>query len=136
MERAMKTVAVCGMQITLALIIAGAGATLVSGVDVMARVLDGLGHGTWPRLLIGTAEIVAGVCMLIPRSALFGVAVLMSLSLGVSGVIILDPATARNRFAAASSLTDERFDSSIAGGCRTASPATSCGLRRSPGWDI
>ena len=42
--------------ITLALIIAGAGAALVSGVDVMARVLDGLGHGTWPRLLIGTAE--------------------------------------------------------------------------------
>ena len=132
----MTAIGVFGMQVTLAFLIVGAGAVMVCGADLTVRAFDALGYGASPRLLIGTAEIIAGACMLVPRSALVGVAVLVMLWLGVSGTIVFHAAAAGYRSASAAPITDRRLDWTINRNCGADSLATTCGIRRSPGWDI
>jgi hypothetical protein len=131
----MKATAVFGLQVALALLIVGAGALMVSGVNSMAPAFEGLGYGASPRLLVGTAEIIAGACMLIPRSALLGVAVLITLWLGVSGTIVVNAAASGYRAASAAPIAERRLEI-INRNCATHGRAMTCGIRRSPGWDI
>src|SRR5204863_106134 len=91
-RRAMKAFAIAGLQLILALIIAGAGSAMILGADVTVRVFDNLDLGATPRMLIGAVEMLAGLCLLLPRSAMIGSAVLVALCASVSGAIIADAA--------------------------------------------
>jgi uncharacterized membrane protein len=93
----MKGFAVAGLQLTLALIVAGAGSAMILGADVTVRAFDNLNLGATPRMLIGAVEMLAGMCLLLPRSAMIGSAVLIALCASVSGAIIADAARDNQR---------------------------------------
>jgi DoxX-like family len=88
----MRAVTIFAMQATFAVIVAGSGAAMILGSDVAVRAFAHLGLGPTPRMLIGTVETMAGLCLLLPRSALLGAAVLIALCLSMSGAIIADAA--------------------------------------------
>ena len=83
----MKTAATLGMQVSLALVVTAAGVCSISSIDVVVRSFEDAGLGASLRLLFGSIEIVAGVCLLTPRSAKFATVALMCLSAGMGGVI-------------------------------------------------
>jgi uncharacterized membrane protein YphA (DoxX/SURF4 family) len=85
------------LQVSVALAVAAAGIAKVSGLGVMVQAFDELGLGTSLRLCIGTIEILAGLCLLTPRSVAIGTAVLTCLCFGTFGAIVAHSTRAEDR---------------------------------------
>ena len=72
------------VQASLALIVIAAGAAKVVGADVMVQALDGLGLSALSRLIVGTVEMLTGMCLLVPRSTKIGAAALVVFCVGMT----------------------------------------------------
>lgn len=117
----MKSATIFATQAALALVIAGLGVAVISGPEVVLRAFESVGLGAAPRLFVGTIEVAAGLCLLIPRSAMVGVAVLMAVSVGASVVIIADGVTPRS-LQATHQASMPRIERAFIGGCEADGP--------------
>ena len=83
-----KTISIYAAQILLGVIAIAAGYAKLTGAGVMVQQFQtiGLGHGF--LMMAGTAEIVAGLCLLSPRGGILGALLLASVMIGALGVTI------------------------------------------------
>jgi uncharacterized membrane protein YphA (DoxX/SURF4 family) len=83
-----KTISIYGLQVLLGLIAIAAGYAKLSGAGLMVQQFQALGVGQGFLLAAGSAEIVAGLCLLLPRGGILGAALLTCVMVGALGVTI------------------------------------------------
>ena len=81
----MKTMALYGLQMLVGLVALAAGYAKLTGMDFIAEPFAMIGLGKTFLVLAGTAEILAGLCLLFPRSGVVGALLLTSVMVGTMG---------------------------------------------------
>ena len=81
----MKTIALYGLQMLVGLVALAAGYAKLTGMGFIAEPFAMIGLGKTFLVLAGTAEIVAGLCLLFPRSGALGALLLTSVMVGTMG---------------------------------------------------
>src|SRR4029078_5088703 len=89
-----KTISIYAAQILLGMIAIAAGYAKLSGADVMVHHLHAIGLGPGFLLVAGTCEIVAGLCLLLPRGGILGAFLLASVTVGALGMSLGHAASA------------------------------------------
>jgi len=86
------TVARWALQVGLAAVFAGAGASKLVGTPEMVDLFADVGAGEWLRYLVGAAEVAGAVGLLVPRLARLAALGLAALMLGatVTNLVVLD----------------------------------------------
>jgi hypothetical protein len=107
---------------------------MVAGADIMVRAFDGLGFGTSFRLFVGVVEILAGLCLLAPRSAAVGAALLTCLTIGVMGASMLQMAGGNTHLVMARGQAAAQIHQAVVGSCDAAKSGFGIGSRRD--WNI
>lgn len=93
--RAGRVVAVSWvLQVGLALVFAGAGASKLAGTPEMLAMFAEIGAGRWLRYLVGGLEVAGAVGVLVPRLVVAAAAGLAALMVGatVTNLVVLDAA--------------------------------------------
>jgi len=81
----MKTIALYGLQMLVGLVALAAGYAKLTGMGFIAEPFAMIGLGQTFLVLAGTAEILAGLCLLFPRSGVVGALLLTSVMVGTMG---------------------------------------------------
>ena len=81
----MKTIALYGLQMLVGLVALAAGYAKLTGMGFIAEPFAMIGLGKTFLVLAGTAEILAGLCLLFPRSGVLGALLLTSVMVGTMG---------------------------------------------------
>jgi uncharacterized membrane protein YphA (DoxX/SURF4 family) len=81
----MKTIALYGLQMLVGLVALAAGYAKLTGMDFMATPFAMIGLGGTFLAIAGTVEIVAGLCLLYPRSGVVGAVLLATVMIGTMG---------------------------------------------------
>jgi hypothetical protein len=81
----MKTIALYGLQMLVGLVALAAGYAKLTGMGFITEPFAMIGLGKTFLMLAGTAEILAGLCLLFPRSGVLGALLLTSVMLGTMG---------------------------------------------------
>jgi hypothetical protein len=90
----MKTkTAIYTMQAMVGVVALAAGAAKLSGVDVMVQPFEAIGLGSTFRLLAGSAEVLAGLALIMPRGGVVGAFLMACVMVGVMGATIGHVAT-------------------------------------------
>jgi uncharacterized membrane protein YphA (DoxX/SURF4 family) len=124
----MKTIALYGLQMLVGLVALAAGYAKLTGMGFIAEPFAMIGLGKTFLVLAGVAEILAGLCLLFPRSGVLGALLLTSVMVGTMG-------------ASVGHAISSRGDQAIAGQTyRTAVQADAMVkpvvFKKSQGWDI
>jgi hypothetical protein len=98
----MNAKAMRGARFALALLLFAAGAAKLTGADVMIRQFDVIGLGQWARYVVGAFEIIAALCFLSTRLAVYGALLVTCITLAVIGATIGHTARAVIKVPAAS----------------------------------
>jgi uncharacterized membrane protein YphA (DoxX/SURF4 family) len=125
----MKTIALYGLQMLAGLVALAAGYAKLTGMDFMAEPFAAIGLGNTFLMIAGTAEIVAGLCLLYPRSGVVGAVLLVAVMLGAMGATV----------GAAISQRGEAHESNLSQTFRTAvqdGMVKSVIIKKSQSWDI
>jgi uncharacterized membrane protein YphA (DoxX/SURF4 family) len=85
---AMNKIAIYGLQAAMGLVAIAAGGAKLAGADVMVDAFGMLGLGASFRLTVGLVEVLAGLCLLMPRAGVLGAALLAVVVVGTAGVTI------------------------------------------------
>jgi len=83
-----KVVSIYAAQILLGAIAISAGYAKVAGNDLMVQQFQTLGLGQGFLTVAGAVEIVAGLCLLLPRGGILGAVLLTAVMVGALGVTI------------------------------------------------
>ena len=83
-----KTISIYAAQILLGVIAIAAGYAKLTGAGLMVQQFQTLGLGQGFLSVAGTAEIVAGLCLLLPRGGILGAVLLTCVMVGALGVTI------------------------------------------------
>jgi uncharacterized membrane protein YphA (DoxX/SURF4 family) len=83
-----KTISIYAAQILLGVIAIAAGYAKLTGAGLMVHQFQAIGLGQGFLTVAGTAEIVAGVCLLLPRGGILGALLLTSVMVGALGVTL------------------------------------------------
>ena len=83
-----KTISIYAAQILLGLIAIAAGYAKITGTGLMVQQFQAIGIGQGFLLVAGCAEIVAGLCLLLPRGGILGAVLLTCVMVGALGVTI------------------------------------------------
>ena len=110
-----KTISIYAAQILLGMIAIAAGYAKLSGAGVMVHHLHAIGLGPGFLLVAGTAEIVAGVCLLLPRGGILGAFLLASVTIGTLGMTLGHVASSAHA-APAPALTSTAYQAGDAAG--------------------
>ncbi len=81
----MKTIALYGLQMLVGLVALAAGYAKLTGMDFIAVPFAMIGLGTTFLVVAGAIEIVAGLCLLFPRSGVVGAVLLATVMVGTMG---------------------------------------------------
>src|SRR6266446_5034911 len=65
---AMKSKAIYGFHIVVGGLFVAAGSAKLAGVDIMVQEFDLVGLGQSFRILVGSLEIIGGLCLVVPRA--------------------------------------------------------------------
>jgi hypothetical protein len=84
----MKSIAIAATQVVLAVSIIVMGAILLAGFDTLPQRAMADTIGDVGRMLVGAVEIVAGLCLLLPRGQVIGAFLLALVTVGMMGLII------------------------------------------------
>jgi len=129
-----KTIAIYGVQVVLGVIALASGYAKISGMDLMVQHFDVLGLGQGFRMMAGTAEIIAGLCLLMPRGGILGAVLLATVMVGALGVTIGHVASNVAYAAPAAQFSVSNFQAvAKSGTCDSSRPFT---VGRKSGWDI
>jgi uncharacterized membrane protein YphA (DoxX/SURF4 family) len=83
-----KTISIYAAQILLGVIALAAGYAKLTGAGLMVQQFQALGIGQGFLFVAGCAEIVAGLCLLLPRGGILGAVLLTCVTVGALGVTI------------------------------------------------
>jgi uncharacterized membrane protein YphA (DoxX/SURF4 family) len=83
-----KTISIYAAQILLGVIAIAAGYAKVTGAGLMVQQFQAIGLGQGFLMVAGTAEIIAGFCLLLPRGGILGAVLLTCVMVGALGVTI------------------------------------------------
>jgi hypothetical protein len=84
----MKTIALYGLQMLVGLVALAAGYAKLTGMGFIAEPLAMIGLGKTFLILAGAAEVLAGLCLLFPRSGVVGALLLTSVMVGTMGASV------------------------------------------------
>lgn len=124
----MKTIALYGLQMIVGLVALAAGYAKLTGMGFMAEPFAMIGLGQTFLLVAGTVEVLAGLCLLFPRSGLIGALLLTTVMVGTVGASVGTAISHRGDGAVAVSQTQ-----------RTALQSgvmMPVAVKKSQGWDI
>ena len=82
----MKTIALYGLQMLAGLVALAAGYAKLTGMEFMAAPFAMIGLGNTFLVIAGIVEIVAGLCLLYPRSGVVGAVLLATVMIGTSAL--------------------------------------------------
>jgi uncharacterized membrane protein YphA (DoxX/SURF4 family) len=83
-----KTISIYAAQILLGVIAIAFGYGKLTGAGHMVQQFQAIGLGQGFLTVAGIAEIVAGICLLLPRGGVLGAVLLTCVMVGALGVII------------------------------------------------
>jgi uncharacterized membrane protein YphA (DoxX/SURF4 family) len=92
----MKTIALYGLQMLVGLVALAAGYAKLTGMGFMAEPFAMIGLGQTFLTLAGAAEILAGLCLLFPRSGVIGAVLMASVMVGTMGASLGHVISQRN----------------------------------------
>jgi uncharacterized membrane protein YphA (DoxX/SURF4 family) len=101
-------------RVALAALFLAAGAAKLAGAELMVQQFDFIGLGQGMRYVVGSLEILAGMCFLSTRLAVFGALLVSCLTVGAIGAKIGHAARAVIKAPAASEPPPSVFRSSRA----------------------
>jgi uncharacterized membrane protein YphA (DoxX/SURF4 family) len=104
-----KTISIYAAQILLGVIAIGTGYAKLTGMGVMVHQFEALGFGTGFLMVAGLTEIVAGLCLLMPRGGILGALLLTCVMVGALGMTIGHVASAVAAPARAPSFTSTSY---------------------------
>jgi hypothetical protein len=81
----MKAIAFYAVQVLAGVAACAAGYAKLAGMGVMVQPLEMMGLGQGFRMAAGSLEIIAGLCLLFPRSGMIGAVLLASLMICTFG---------------------------------------------------
>jgi uncharacterized membrane protein len=81
----MKTIALYGLQMLVGFVALAAGYAKLTGMGFIAEPFAMIGLGKTFLIVAGVAEILAGLCLLFPRSGVLGALLLTSVMVGTMG---------------------------------------------------
>jgi DoxX-like family len=81
----MKTITLYGLQMLVGLVALAAGYAKLTGMSFIAEPFAMIGLGKTFLALAGAAEVLAGLCLLFPRSGVVGALLLTSVMVGTMG---------------------------------------------------
>src|ERR1043166_7704052 len=84
----MKTIALYGLQMLVGLVLLAAGYAKLTGMGFVAEPFAMIGLGKTFLILAGTAEVLAGLCLLFPRSGVIGALLLATVMVGTLGATV------------------------------------------------
>ena len=127
----MKTIALYGLQMLVGLVALAAGYAKLTGMGFMAEPFAMIGLGKSFLMIAGTVEILAGLCLLFPRSGVFGALLLTTVMVGTMGAS-LGTAIA-NRGEVTQLVSQTTFRTTVQ---NDASVMPAVVVKKSQGWDI
>ncbi len=83
-----KTISIYAAQILLGVIAIAAGYAKLTGAGLMVHQFQAIGLGQGFLTIAGIAEIIAGLCLLMPRGGILGALLLTSVMVGALGVTL------------------------------------------------
>ena len=125
----MKTIALYGLQMLVGLVALAAGYAKLTGMGFVAEPLAMIGLGKTFLILAGTAEVLAGLCLLFPRSGVVGALLLATVMVGTMGASV---GHAISRSGAEQPAMSQTFQTAVQGDVMIRSVVIS----KSQGWDI
>jgi uncharacterized membrane protein YphA (DoxX/SURF4 family) len=84
----MKTITLYGLQMLVGFVALAAGYAKLTGMGFVAEPFAMIGLGKTFLILAGTAEILAGLCLLFPRSGVVGALLLATVMVGTMGASV------------------------------------------------
>src|SRR5882762_2535082 len=81
----MKTIALYGLQMLVGLVALAAGYAKLTGMGFMAEPFAMIGLGNTFLTIAGSVEILAGLCLLFPRSGVIGAVQMATVMVGTMG---------------------------------------------------
>jgi len=106
-----KTASIYAAQILLGVIAMAAGYAKLTGTGLMVQQFQMLGIGQSFLTIAGAAEIVAGLCLLLPRGGILGAVLLAGVMVGALGVTVGHVASAVAQPRPAQAFTSTGFSS-------------------------
>ena len=83
-----KTISIYAAQILLGVIAIAAGYAKLSGAGLMVQQFQSIGLGQGFLTVAGAAEILAGLCLLLPRGGILGALLLTCVMVGALGMTL------------------------------------------------
>lgn len=111
-----KTISIYAAQIVLGAIAIAAGYAKVTGAGLMVQQFQAIGLGQGFLMVAGCVEILAGLCLLMPRGGILGALLLTSVMVGALGVTIGHVASAVAQPAPSFTATSFEAQSGLHGG--------------------
>ena len=127
----MKTIALYGLQMLLGLVALAAGYAKLAGMGFMAEPFAMIGLGKSFLMIAGTVEILAGLCLLFPRSGVVGALLLTTVMVGTMGASL---GTAIGHRGDATQLVSQTTFRTTVQNDASVMPAVV--VKKSQGWDI
>ena len=124
----MKTIALYGLQILVGFVALAAGYAKLTGMGFVAEPFAMIGLGKTFLMLAGTAEVLAGVCLLFPRSGVVGALLLATVMVGTMGASLGHAISHRGDETAASQTVRTAVQGDV-----MVKPVV---IKKSQGWDI
>jgi uncharacterized membrane protein YphA (DoxX/SURF4 family) len=124
----MKTIALYGLQILVGFVALAAGYAKLTGMGFVAEPFAMIGLGKTFLMLAGTAEVLAGLCLLFPRSGVIGALLLATVMVGTMGASLGHAISHRGDDTAAS----QTYRTAVQGS-GILKPVV---IKKSQGWDI
>ncbi len=125
----MKTITLYGLQMLVGLVALAAGYAKLTGMGFVAEPFAMIGLGKTFLMLAGTAEILAGLCLLFPRSGVVGALLLATVMVGTMGASV---GHAISRNGAEQPAMSQTFRTAVQGDAMVR-PVV---IKKSQGWDI
>lgn len=91
----MKTIALYGLQMLVGLVALAAGYAKLTGMGFIAEPFAMIGLGKTFLMIAGVVEVLAGLCLLFPRSGVFGAVLLATVMVGTMGASLGHAISAR-----------------------------------------
>jgi DoxX-like family len=127
----MKTIALYGLQMLVGLVALAAGYAKLTGMGFMAEPFAMIGLGKSFLMIAGTVEILAGLCLLFPRSGVVGALLLTTVMVGTMGASL--GTAIGNRGEATHLVSQTTFRTTVQ---NDASVMPAVVVKKSQGWDI
>ena len=125
----MKTITLYGLQMLVGLVALAAGYAKLTGMGFVAEPFAMIGLGKTFLVLAGTAEVLAGLCLLFPRSGVVGALLLATVMVGTMGASV---GHAISRTGADQPAVSQTFRTAVQGDVMVRPVLIS----KSQGWDI